>query len=137
MLAAGSTSVTEVTLPAVVAISWANFADHVNIGELQEADYARFTDVALVAHANATGLDALQDSIIDLASRGGAPEYLAGELTMGLDIALRALAAGVASSALPAAAVDKAAQEKAAAETARIAALSKLSDEERKALGLQ
>ena len=124
-------------MPAAVAISWANFVDHINIGELQEADYARFTDVALAAHAHGTGLDALQDSIIDLASRDGAPEFLAGELTMGLDIALRALAAGAASSVLPAAGVDRAAREKAAAEAARTAALSKLSDEERKALGIQ
>lgn len=124
-------------MPAAVAISWANFADHVNIGELQEVDYVRFTDVALVAHAQGTGLDALQDSIIDLAGRDGAPEFLAGELTMGLDIALRALAAGASSSVLLADGVDKAARDKAATEAARTAALSKLSDEERKALGIQ
>lgn len=124
-------------MPAAVAISWANFADHVNIDELQEVDYVRFTDVALVAHAHGTGLDALQDSIIDLAGRDGAPEFLAGELTMGLDIALRALAAGASSSVLLADGVDKAARDKAATEAARTAALSKLSDEERKALGIQ
>ena len=125
------------TMPAAVAISWANFADHINIAEMQEADYARFTDVALAACAHSVGLDALQDSIIDLASRDGAPEFLAGELTMGLDIALRALAASAASSVLPAVSVDRVAQEKATAEAARTAALSKLSDEERKALGIQ
>ena len=124
-------------MPAAVAISWANFADHVNIDELQEVDYVRFTDVALVAHAHGTSLDALQDSIIDLAGRDGAPEFLAGELTMGLDIALRALAAGASSSVLLADGVDKAARDKAATEAARTAALSKLSDEERKALGIQ
>lgn len=120
------------TLPATVAASWKTFADHVNVAELVESDYARFADVAVAAHAGGVGLDALADSIIDVATKDGAPDFLAGELTMGLDIALRALALEAARVATAA----KQATERSAAEQARDAALSKLSPEERKALGL-
>ena len=112
--------------------SWTSFADHINVAELGESDYARFAEVAVAAHAGGVGLDALGDSIIDVATKDGAPDFLAGELTMGLDIALRALALHAAHAA----AAAKSATEKTAAEQARDAALSKLSPEERKALGL-
>lgn len=120
------------TLPEPVAAVWAIFAEQVIVSDLAEADYARFTSVALAAHANAVGLDALQDAIIDVASRDGAPEYLAGELTMGLDIALRALSAQSAKLS----GNDAEAEAQRTAEEARGAALSKLSAEERTALGL-
>lgn len=143
------------TLPSEVAAAWNAFADAIDVSSMQEADYVRFTDVAVAAHAAGVGLDALQDPIIDVASKDGAPDFLGGELTMGLDIALRALAAHAASAtsgvgaaaaaAAAAAAVAKEAEARAAAEAAaaakaaeeaRSAALSKLSPEERKALGL-
>jgi hypothetical protein len=131
-------------LPPAVSQAWSAFADAVDVSSMAEADYQRFTNVALAAHANGVGLDALGDQIIDLSGRDGASEFLAGELTMGLDIALRALAASntakvaTASSIDPAAAAAaKAAAEKAAAEAARAAAMSKLSAEERAALGLK
>lgn len=136
-------------LPSPVSDAWSAFADAVDVASLTEADYDRFTNVALAAHANAVTLDALGDQIIDLAGRDGASEYLAGELTMGLDIALRALRirATAAASAAPTAATSaasaavaaaaKAAAEKAAAEAARSAAMSKLTDDERAALGLK
>ncbi len=137
-------------LPSAVSAAWSAFADSVDVSSLMEADYERFTSVALAAHANNVALDALGDQIIDLAGRDGAPEFLAGELTMGLDIALRALRVGArtaVSAAAPTAATSaasaavaaaaKAAAEKAAAEAARSAAMSKLTDEERAALGLK
>jgi hypothetical protein len=120
------------SLPAPVAAAWQSFADHVNVAELVESDYQRFAEVALAAHAGGVGLDVLGDSIIDVATKDGAPDFLAGELTMGLDIALRALGLEVARAT----AATKEATERSAAEQARDAALSKLSPEERKALGL-
>ena len=125
-------SVLEMSLPAPVAVAWKSFVDHVNVAELADADYQRFAAVAIAAHAGGVGLDALGDSIIDVATKDGAPDFLAGELTMGLDIALRALTAQVAHGEAEAAA----AAERSAAEQARDAALSKLSPEERMALGL-
>jgi hypothetical protein len=132
-------------LPSAVSKAWSAFADAIDVSSMVEADYVRFTAVALAAHAGGVGLDALEDQIIDLSGRDGASEFLAGELTMGLDIALRALAASgraAASATSPAvdpavAAAAKAAAEKAAADAARSAALSKLSAEERAALGLK
>lgn len=148
-------------LPSAVSVAWSAFADAVDVSSLAEPDYERFTNVALVAHANSVGLDLLGDQIIDLAGREGASEYLAGELTMGLDIALRALhshdnshtsshtsshtnasttaapRAATSAATAAAAAVAKAAAEKAAAEAARGAAMAKLTAEERAALGLK
>jgi hypothetical protein len=132
-------------LPPAVSKAWSAFADAIDVSSMVEADYVHFTAVALAAHASGVGLDALGDQIIDLSSRDGASEFLAGELTMGLDIALRALGASapVAAKATgsavdpAAAAAAKAAAEKAAAAAARSAALSKLSADERAALGLK
>ena len=120
------------SLPAPVAAAWTAFAAGVNVGEVIDADYERLARVAVTAAANGVGLDALQDAIIDVASKDGAPDFLAGELTAGLDVALRSLRVQAETGALAA----KAAEEKSAAEVARNSALSKLSDEERKALGL-
>ncbi len=120
------------TLPAAVAPAWQTFADQVNVAELGEDDYRRFADVALAAHTGGVGLDALGDVIIDLASTDGAPDFLAGELTTGLDIALRALA----GYARHVSAVAEEEAKRTAAEQARDAALIKLTPEERKALGL-
>ncbi len=131
-------------LPPAVSVAWSAFADAVDVSSMVEADYQRFTAVTLAAHANGVGLDALGDQIIDLSGRDGASEFLAGELTMGLDIALRALAgfAPAKTTATPmadpaAVASARAAAEKAAAEAARTAAMSKLTDDERAALGLK
>ena len=119
------------TLPDPVAASWSAFADAVDVAAVGEGDYNRFAQFAVHAFTNGVGLDALQDSLIDLASRDGAPDFLAGELTTGLDVALRALSQHVNGAGALAAAA-----EKSAAEVARTAALGKLSDDERKALGL-
>ncbi len=119
------------TFPAPVAAAWSTFADAVDVAAVGEGDYTRFAQLAVLAFTNGVGLDALQDPLIDLASRDGAPDFLAGELTTGLDIALRALRLHADGAAAVAAAA-----EKSAAEVARTAALGKLTDEERKALGL-
>ena len=120
------------TIPDAVAKAWKDFADHVDVTQVSDDDYRRLANVALAAHTGGVGLDALGDAVIDLASTDGAPDFLAGELTTGLDIALRALTGYAAHTS----AVAEEAAKQSAAEQARDAALTKLTPEERKALGL-
>ena len=161
------------TLPDSVGATWNAFAHAVDVTALHEADYARLAQVCVALDAAGLAMSAVEEQILEVGGRNGAPEFLAGELMAGVDVGTRAVGAAVTQAAAAAdeaatkAAAEaakatqeaaKAAQEaatKAAAEAAnaaqeaanaaqeaakaaeaKTAALSKLSDEEKKALGL-
>ncbi len=138
------------TLPDSVAAAWNAFAKAVDVTSLHEADYANLAQVAVALDAAGLPMTAIEEQILEVGGRSGAPEFLAGELMAGVDVGVRAVAAhragasaAAAKVAAEAAAAAKAAEEaaKAAEEAAKAAetknaALSKLSDEEKKALGL-
>lgn len=131
------------TLPAPVAAAWSSFASAVNVAAMADADYNHLAGFVVALHDAGLGLAAAEESILEVGGRHGAPEFLAGELMAGVDVGLRALGAKARAGAVAtkaaaeAAAAAKAAEEAAAtAAKAKDAALSKLSDEEKKALGL-
>jgi hypothetical protein len=127
------------TLPAEVSASWSAFADAVDVASLQDSDYARLAHFVVALDKVGLVLSDAEEGILDVGGRDGAPEFLAGELMTGVDIGLRSLAASrtaVADAAADAARAAAKAAEEAAAAAAKTAALSKLSDEEKKALGL-
>lgn len=146
------------TLPDSVGATWNAFAHAVDVTALHEADYARLAQVCVALDAAGLAMSAVEEQILEVGGRNGAPEFLAGELMAGVDVGTRAVAAhkaaaGAAANQAAAAAEEaatkaaaeaanaaqeaaNAAQEAAKAAEAKTAALSKLSDEEKKALGL-
>jgi hypothetical protein len=138
------------TLPAAVATAWSTFANAVDVTALHEADYTHLAQFAVALDAAGLAMTAAEEQILEVGGREGAPEFLAGELMAGVDVGVRAVAAykaaaGSAGSAAPAAnaaaakaaeAAEAKAAEAAKAAESKAAALSKLSPEEKKALGL-
>jgi hypothetical protein len=127
------------TLPAAVAAAWSTFAKAVDVTALHEADYNHLAQFAVALDAAGLPMTAAEEQILEVGGRDGAPEFLAGELMAGVDVGVRAIAAHkAAANAATAAATEaaKAATEAAKAAESKAAALSKLSDEEKKALGL-
>jgi colicin import membrane protein len=137
------------TLPAAVATAWSTFANAVDVTALHEADYTHLAQFAMALNAAGLPMTAAEEQILEVGGREGAPEFLAGELMAGVDVGVRAVAAykatAAASAGAPAvdAAAAKAAEaakakaaEAAKAAESKAAALSKLSPEEKKALGL-
>jgi hypothetical protein len=127
------------TLPVAVAAAWSTFADAVDVTALHEADYNHLAQFAVALDAAGLPMTAAEEQILEVGGRAGAPEFLAGELMAGVDVGVRAIAAhkAVATAATAAsAAATAAASEAAKAAESKAAALSKLSDEEKKALGL-
>jgi hypothetical protein len=138
------------TLPDSVATAWNAFAHAVDVSSLQEADYANLALVAVALESSGLSMIAIEEPILEVGGRNGAPEFLAGELMAGVDVGVRAVAAhkaGVSAAAAKEAAAAaeaakvaeeaaRAAEAAAKAAEAKSAALSKLSDEEKKALGL-
>lgn len=131
------------TLPDSVAAAWNAFAKAVDVASLHEADYANLAQVAVALDTAGLPMTAIEEQILEVGGRSGAPEFLAGELMAGVDVGVRAVAAhragasaAAAKAAVEATAAAQAAEEAAKAAEAKSAALSKLSDEEKKALGL-
>lgn len=131
------------SLPESVTAAWNAFANAVDVTSLQEADYARLAQVCVALDTAGLPMTALEEQILEVGGGDGAPEFLAGELMAGVDVGTRAVAAhkaaasdAAAKAAAAAAEAAKAAEEAAKAAEAKNAALSKLSDEEKKALGL-
>jgi hypothetical protein len=120
------------SLPAPVAAAWSTFASTVNVSALNDADYAHLAQFVVALEAAGLSVSAAEEQILDVGGRAGAPEFLAGELMAGVDVGLRSIAAHKAGAT----AAAKAAEEAAKAAESKAAALSKLSDEEKKALGL-
>jgi phage tail protein X len=134
-------------LPAPVTAAWSTFAKFSPwdaMDDIQWTVYSGF--VAACADAN-LGYAELEEFLIENVSIDGAPDFLAGELAAGLEVGTRVLKmrpAAPAPAPVAAAPVEtpeaKAAREAAEAakiaEEARLAAMAKLSPEERKALGL-
>jgi phage tail protein X len=139
-------------LPAPVTAAWSTFAKFSPwdaMDDIQWTVYSGF--VAACADAN-LGYADLEEFLIENVSIDGAPDFLAGELAAGLEVGTRVLkmrpaapapvAAPVASvAAAPvetpeAKAAREAAEAAKLAEETRLAAMAKLSPEERKALGL-
>jgi phage tail protein X len=134
-------------LPAPVTAAWSTFAKFSPwdaMDDIQWTVYSGF--VAACADAN-LGYADLEEFLIENVSIDGAPDFLAGELAAGLEVGTRVLkmrAAAPAPAPVAAAPVEtpeaKAAREAAEAaklaEETRLAAMAKLSPEERKALGL-
>jgi hypothetical protein len=134
------------TLPAAVAAAWSTFENAVDVTALDEADYTHLAQFAVALDAAGLPMTAAEEQILEVGGREGAPEFLAGELMAGVDVGVRAVAAYRATAAAAPAAsseVTKAADaakakaaEAAKAAESKAAALSKLSPEEKKALGL-
>jgi hypothetical protein len=135
------------TLPAAVAAAWSTFAKAVDVTALHETDYAHLAQFAVALHAAGLPMTAVEEQILEVGGREGAPEFLAGELMAGVDVGVRAVAAYKATAVTAAPAADTAAvkaaeaakakaAEAAKAAESKAAALSKLSPEEKKALGL-
>jgi hypothetical protein len=120
------------SLPAAVAAAWSTFADAVDVTALHDADYTHLAQFAVALDAAGLAMTAAEEQILEVGGREGAPEFLAGELMAGVDVGVRAIAAHKAAAGAAAAAATEAAK---AAES-KAAALSKLSPEEKKALGL-
>jgi phage tail protein X len=136
-------------LPAPVTAAWSTFAKFSPwdaMDDIQWTVYSGF--VAACADAN-LGYADLEEFLIENVSIDGAPDFLAGELAAGLEVGTRVLKMRPAAPAPVAAPVTaapvetpeaKAAREAAEAaklaEETRLAAMAKLSPEERKALGL-
>jgi phage tail protein X len=138
-------------LPAPVTAAWSTFAKFSPwdaMDDIQWTVYSGF--VAACADAN-LGYADLEEFLIENVSIDGAPDFLAGELAAGLEVGTRVLkmrsaavapapvAAHVAAEAVEtpeAKAAREAAEAAKIAEEARLAAMTKLSPEERKALGL-
>ncbi len=136
-------------LPAPVTAAWSTFAKFSPwdaMDDIQWMVYSGF--VAACADAN-LGYADLEEFLIENVSIDGAPDFLAGELAAGLEVGTRVLkmrpaAPAPAAPSVAAAPVEtgeaKAAREAAEAAKvageARLAAMAKLTPEERKALGL-
>jgi hypothetical protein len=136
-------SLSRMSLPAPVAAAWSTFASAVDVSALNDADYAHLAQFVVALEAAGLSVSAAEEQILEVGGRAGAPEFLAGELMAGVDVGLRSIAGHKASVAAAAkgasdaaAAAAKAAEEAAKAAESKAAALSKLSDEEKKALGL-
>jgi hypothetical protein len=104
-------------VPESVAKAWEAFASIVDVTSVQDGDWDRLASVVVALYEADLGYPAIEDGLIDLSNREGAPEFLSGELVAGIDVGLKVLSKGDA-------------------ERKRAAALAKLSPEERAALGL-
>ena len=126
------------TLPAPVEAAWSTFATGVNVASLQDADYGHLAQFVLALGGAGLGLSDAEEHVLEVGGREGAPEFLAGELMAGVDVGLRVLAASKKAPAGsgPAGSAPAASAPAAKAADSKAAALSKLSPEEKKALGL-
>ncbi len=140
------------SLPTNVTAAWTTFAKFSPWDAMGDVEWAAYSKFVVECHHAKIGYPEVEELLIEGCGVDGAPDFLAGELAAGLEVGLRVLKlapAAVASvAAAPAAgaaaapedAAAKAKREKAEADKAaaakREAAMSKLSPEERKALGL-
>ena len=137
-------------LPATVTAAWSTFAKFSPWDAMDDIQWTVYSGFVATCADAGLGYADLEEFLIENVSIDGAPDFLAGELAAGLEVGTRVLkmrpAAPVAAPAPAAPAVvaetpeAKAAREAAEAakiaEEARLAAMAKLSPEERKALGL-
>jgi hypothetical protein len=138
------------SLPTNVTSAWTTFAKFSPWDAMGDVEWAAYSKFVLECHHAKIGYPEVEELLIEGSGVDGAPEFLAGELAAGLEVGLRVLKLAPAPTAAPAAAATtaapvedaaaKAKREKAeaakAAAAAKEAAMSKLSPEERKALGL-
>jgi hypothetical protein len=131
-------------LPATVTAAWSTFAKFSPWDAMDDIQWTVYSGFVAACADAGLGYADLEEFLIENASVDGAPDFLAGELAAGLEVGTRVLKMRPAAPAAPAVAVEtpeaKAAREAAEAakiaEEARLAAMAKLSPEERKALGL-
>ncbi len=131
-------------LPATVTAAWSTFAKFSPWDAMDDIQWTVYSGFVAVCADAGLGYPELEEFLIENASVDGAPDFLAGELAAGLEVGTRVLkmrpaapaAAAVAAETPEAKAAREAAEAAKIAEEARLAAMAKLSPEERKALGL-
>jgi hypothetical protein len=131
-------------LPATVTAAWSTFAKFSPWDAMDDIQWTVYSGFVAACADAGLGYADLEEFLIENVSIDGAPDFLAGELAAGLEVGTRVLKMRPAAPAAPAVAAEtpeaKAAREAAEAakiaEEARLAAMAKLSPEERKALGL-
>lgn len=131
-------------LPATVTAAWSTFAKFSPWDAMDDIQWTVYSGFVASCADAGLGYADLEEFLIENVSIDGAPDFLAGELAAGLEVGTRVLKMRPAAPAAPAVAAEtpeaKAAREAAEAakiaEEARLAAMAKLSPEERKALGL-
>ena len=131
-------------LPATVTAAWSTFAKFSPWDAMDDIQWTVYSGFVAACADAGLGYADLEEFLIENVSIDGAPDFLAGELAAGLEVGTRVLKMRPAAPAAPAVATEtpeaKAAREAAEAakiaEEARLAAMAKLSPEERKALGL-
>lgn len=134
-------------LPAPVTAAWSTFAKFSPWDAMDDIQWTVYSGFVATCADAGLGYADLEEFLIENVSIDGAPDFLAGELAAGLEVGTRVLKMRPAAPAAPATPVVAAetAEAKAAreaveaakiAEEARLAAMAKLSPEERKALGL-
>jgi hypothetical protein len=131
-------------LPATVTAAWSTFAKFSPWDAMDDIQWTVYSGFVAACADAGLGYADLEEFLIENVSIDGAPDFLAGELAAGLEVGTRVLKMRPAAPTAPAVAAEtpeaKAAREAAEAakiaEEARLAAMAKLSPEERKALGL-
>jgi hypothetical protein len=134
-------------LPAPVTAAWSTFAKFSPWDAMDDIQWTVYSGFVAACADAGLGYVELEEFLIENVSIDGAPDFLAGELAAGLEVGTRVLKMRPAAPAAPAApavaaetpeakAAREAAEAAKIAEEARLAAMAKLSPEERKALGL-
>jgi hypothetical protein len=128
-------------LPATVTAAWSTFAKFSPWDAMDDIQWTVYSGFVAACADAGLGYADLEEFLIENVSIDGAPDFLAGELAAGLEVGTRVLkmrpAAPVVAAETPEAkAAREAAEAAKIAEDARLAAMAKLSPEERKALGL-